>query len=364
MFFNQISSYNTHEFSIKFANSLSTAEVRFAKGPTDETVYVHYSKENKFLTVQQTTVLDDMIAKVNNAAGACKHFKDEDEFLTCFGGGMENDVEKLIASKSKLVRIREAMSQRLRNYTCIDHDMNTSKPLRTEIENINGKSYEVNVYFESYRARIWTIPNFVTDEECDHLESFAKPKLKRATVADSTGKSIVSENRKASQAGYHDFNLSNPEEPLLPLQSRVLSHINSMTGYGLRPEGQENFVVIQYNATDQYTPHCDGQCDGLKYNLGGRVATSVLYCKVADKGGATTFTNADVFIKPEKGMATFFSYVGPDGMTDDGFTEHSGCPVVEGEKWITTFWMRRGVSLEKPWGLLDPKGVPILIDDE
>ena len=28
---------------------------------------------------------------------------------------------------------------------------------------------------------------------------------------------------------------------------------------------------------------------------------------------------------------------------DDGYTEHSGCPVLEGEKWITVVWMRDGV---------------------
>jgi hypothetical protein len=43
-------------------------------------------------------------------------------------------------------------------------------------------------------------------------------------------------------------------------------------------------------------------------------------------------------------MATFFSYKGPDGHMDEGYTEHSGCPVIKGEKWITTVWMREGVS--------------------
>ena len=45
---------------------------------------------------------------------------------------------------------------------------------------------------------------------------------------------------------------------------------------------------------------------------------------------------------------------------DDGLTEHSACPVLEGEKWVTVFWMRIGVSAEKPWTMFDPQGVPIL----
>lgn len=64
-------------------------------------------------------------------------------------------------------------------------------------------------------------------------------------------------------------------------------------------------------------------------------------------------------VQPRAGMATFFTYVGSDGFTDSGFTEHSGCPVVEGEKWITTFWMRMGVSNEHPHSRLDPQGVEL-----
>lgn len=45
---------------------------------------------------------------------------------------------------------------------------------------------------------------------------------------------------------------------------------------------------------------------------------------------------------------------------DAGYTEHSGCPVLAGEKLITTFWMREGVSEKEPWGLFDPQGLPIL----
>ena len=41
---------------------------------------------------------------------------------------------------------------------------------------------------------------------------------------------------------------------------------------------------------------------------------------------------------------------------DDGYTEHSGCPVTVGEKWITTLWMREGVSEVVKWQDSDPHG--------
>lgn len=86
----------------------------------------------------------------------------------------------------------------------------------------------------------------------------------------------------------------------------------------------------------------------------------IFFIQVPEIGGATTFTKADTFVKPKVGAATFFSYRGADGRMDDGFTEHSGCPVVEGEKWITTFWMRDGVTWENNHRLFDPSGLRIL----
>jgi len=56
---------------------------------------------------------------------------------------------------------------------------------------------------------------------------------------------------------------------------------------------------------------------------------------VPTRGGATTFTKSDIIVKPQKGGAVFFSYRGPDGIMDEGgYTEHSGCPVIEGKHII------------------------------
>ena len=66
------------------------------------------------------------------------------------------------------------------------------------------------------------------------------------------------------------------------------------------------------------------------------LCTYINYCycvtllQAAERGGATTFTKSDIFVVPKRGQATFFSYKGPDGRMDDGYTEHSGCPVLEG----------------------------------
>ena len=90
----------------------------------------------------------------------------------------------------------------------------------------------------------------------------------------------------------------------------------------------------------------------------------MLYCKVPEQGGALSFSQADVFVRPAVGTAAFFSYLGPNNMMDEGYTEHSSCPVIKGEKWATAVWMRLGVSEERPWSILDPQGLEILNPSE
>jgi hypothetical protein len=40
--------------------------------------------------------------------------------------------------------------------------------------------------------------------------------------------------------------------------------------FDLPVEGQEGFSVIKYDSSDEYLPHCDGNCDGEQYKPGGR----------------------------------------------------------------------------------------------
>ena len=90
------------------------------------------------------------------------------------------------------------------------------------------------------------------------------------------------------------------------------------------------------------------------------MATMVMYCEVPERGGATNFRNAGLHIVPKKGSATFFSYIDPETMKmDSGFTEHSGCPVIEGEKKIVTQWVRLGVDDENPWHSFNTLGVKV-----
>lgn len=89
------------------------------------------------------------------------------------------------------------------------------------------------------------------------------------------------------------------------------------------------------------------------HNFRSHVARNTLlrqHSTVPETGGHTNFRNAGVHVKPESGNAIFFSYIDPKKLVmDTGFTEHSGCPVYEGEKKIVTQWIRYGVDAANPW---------------
>lgn len=76
---------------------------------------------------------------------------------------------------------------------------------------------------------------------------------------------------------------------------------------------------------------------------------------MADKGGYTMFSKTGHKIVPRMRQMLFFGYKmpaetegGPVRM-DDGRTEHTGCPLREGHKWIATMWYREGMTAEKDW---------------
>ena len=357
----QIVSFDTHQFVVKFMDSHHhDEEVRFTKGPEEESITIVYDPA-KGLVIKQLTRRQELREEVKEATSKCeeKYISGTDAHRSCIDAAI---VEKTMVLQDKMEmmkKYRNRISDRLRNYTCADSDLKTTPPIKSATMRAEGKTYNMDVLFDTSHAKIWVMNDFITDQECSILERHGRPLLRRATVAAEDGSSILSNSRQAQQATYeshhHDHN-----DPLRALYQRVLSVTNQYTNYNITAEGQEGYTIIQYNVNDQYRSHCDGACDGEPHIPGGRVATAVLYCSPAKGGGGTSFTNADVFVSPKRGQAAFFAYLGPDGRMDDGYTTHSGCPVTEGEKFITVVWMRIGVSHQEPWSVFDPSGIKIL----
>lgn len=289
------------------------------------------------------------------------------DFVTeCIETSVSRQMEIANEEIAYQAQIRHKMAEHYENYTCADFDMPTTEPLSSHKWNDKGVRRQVDVMLDRPASKIHLVKNFISPEECKAMEEEAQKNLHRATVADGKGGSEVSPNRKAMQAGIViPWHLEKEANPLTTISRRVYDYVNHVLGMNIKENGQENLMSIQYfgrgkNDTepDRYTPHCDGDCNGLEFKTGNRMATIVMYCAVPEKGGATNFRNAGIHVVPEQGSATFFSYIDPTKMTmDNKFTEHSGCPVVEGEKKIVTQWVRYGVDDENPWDSFNTLGL-------
>ncbi len=129
-----------------------------------------------------------------------------------------------------------------------------------------------------------------------------------------------------------------------PLIERIERRIAELVRWPV--ERGEGLQVLRYRPGAQYKPHHDffdpahpGTANILRRG-GQRVGTVVMYLNTPAGGGATTFPEVGLEVQPVKGNAVFFSYERPLASTR---TLHGGAPVLDGEKWVATKWMREGV---------------------
>ena len=182
------------------------------------------------------------------------------------------------------------------------------------------------------------LDNFMTHEECDAFCELSKSTLTKSTVVDdATGDSVNHEHR-ISLSTY--FTLGQND-----LVKKIETRIAEVTGTPV-PNG-EGIQILNYAGGGEYRPHFDYFPD----NAGGRVHTAhggqriitvIMYLNDVKTGGATVLPDINLSVYPKKGSALYFSYFNSKGQVDPS-TLHGGAPVVEGEKWIATKWIRERV---------------------
>jgi 2OG-Fe(II) oxygenase superfamily len=290
------------------------------------------------------------------------------ELASCMEAQVAAQLKSVAEDIAFSATTRKKMAGFFENYTCADDDLpsSESKENTTWYDNRREMELDVSIMLDRPASRIHVVEEFITEEECKAMEEAAAPQLHRAVVANGAGGHEVSENRKAMQAGIKvPWNEEDQAHPIATISRRVYDYTNHVLKLDIDEHGQEDLMSIQYfgrgsNETkpDQYMPHCDGECTGDPHKYGNRMATMVMYCTMPSKGGATNFRNSGLHVRAKKGSAVFFSYIDPETkIMDSGFTEHSGCPVVEGEKKIVTQWVRYGVTSEVPWTAYNSLGI-------
>jgi prolyl 4-hydroxylase len=182
--------------------------------------------------------------------------------------------------------------------------------------------------------RVVVFGGLLSDEECEALIALAKPRLARSlTVETKTGGEEVNADRTSSgmffQRGENDL--------VRRIEARIARLVNWPEEKG------EGLQVLHYRPGTEYKPHYDyfdpkePGTPAILRRGGQRVGTLVMYLGEPDKGGGTIFPDVRLEIAPKRGNAVFFSYERPHPSTK---TLHGGAPVLAGEKWIATKWLR------------------------
>ncbi|KAJ1404565.1 hypothetical protein B484DRAFT_457280 [Ochromonadaceae sp. CCMP2298] len=356
-----INSYNTHEFVAKFANSRNgDAEAFFTKGPSEEKIIITYDEAEDEMSVKQVTKFNEIMDLIGEASEECKDLVG-DAFSTCVADKVLQEVERLKETAQEIRKYRDLMSPRLREYICSDLKPNMSEPiLKTATVKVGQSTHRIEQYVDTDRSKVWVVRNAISPKECASLEKLstaASPVTLSETAVDGTAVLGTPSSGIASYALDEDFP---QQDKLWPLYERIYKIASTHAKLNLTTAGQEGFELATYTG-DGYGPQCDGGCSEARlHKAGDRVASVSLFCQVAEQGGIFTFPRSDVILQPSLGMAVFYTYVDPDTATmDDGFAQHSMCPVTKGSQQVVTLKMRRGVDAEHPWHSFEISASPV-----
>ncbi|TMU73972.1 2-oxoglutarate-dependent dioxygenase [Pseudomonas fluorescens] len=180
--------------------------------------------------------------------------------------------------------------------------------------------------------RIVVFADFLSEEECELLMAAARPRLERSKVQGKEER-VLSETRTSEGM----FFRRQETDFVGRIEQRISTLLNWPLEYG------EGIQVLRYGPGAEFAPHHD-YFDPRHFEKpllrgGQRVATLIMYLHEPEQGGATVFPDINLSIFPAKGSAVFFSYHKPDPST---LSLHGGAPVIAGEKWIATKWLREG----------------------
>jgi prolyl 4-hydroxylase len=193
---------------------------------------------------------------------------------------------------------------------------------------------EVKLLMTMKHPRVIVLGGFLSDAECDQIVALAGPRMARSETVDNlTGGSEVNVARTSRGMFF--------ERGETGVIDRVEQRIAALLDWPVR--NGEGLQVLHYQPGAEYKPHYDyfdpvhpGSASILKRG-GQRVGTLLMYLNTPTRGGGTTFPDVGVEVAPIKGNACFFSY---DRAHVNTRSLHGGAPVLEGEKWVATKWLR------------------------
>jgi prolyl 4-hydroxylase len=194
----------------------------------------------------------------------------------------------------------------------------------------------VRVVARSSAPTVAVLAELLTPEECRALVALARPRLAPSRVVDpQTGQDVVADYRNSLGMFFR------PEENALVarLDRRFAQLMNLPLAHG------EGIQVLCYGAGGATSPHFDflvPKNPATRASLarsGQRVSTLIAYLNDVEEGGETMFPRLGLAVSPQVGQGLYFESCNRRGQVDHR-SLHAGLPVLRGEKWIATKWMR------------------------
>jgi prolyl 4-hydroxylase len=208
---------------------------------------------------------------------------------------------------------------------------------KTDINVARVADRDVRIVFSLNNPNIAVFDNLLSDQECEKLIQLSAGKLKRSEVIDNaSGGHQVSKVRTSE--GTHFAIAENA------IVDRVEKRIAALIGSPV--ENGEPLQILHYGVGGEYLGHhdyFDPKEPGSAVHIaqgGQRIGTVVMYLNDVPMGGGTGFPDVELTVRPKKGSAVYFEYCNANGELDARLL-HAGLPVVKGDKWIATKWIRQ-----------------------
>ena len=220
----------------------------------------------------------------------------------------------------------------------VDAEDRVTDPPRLPAGNvIRTSDRSIPVLLRMRRPIVALLSNVLSDQECDQLIALARPRLTPSTVVDpESGENRIVQHRNSEGM----FFRLRETEFIARLDRRLSELMNSPIEHG------EGLQVLRYGPGNRSAPHVDFLIPSNIANeqslarSGQRVSSLVVYLNDVPGGGETEFPEVGISVLPRRGHATYFEYCDTRNQLDP-LTLHAGAPVIEGEKWAMTKWIRQ-----------------------
>jgi prolyl 4-hydroxylase len=179
----------------------------------------------------------------------------------------------------------------------------------------------------SSSPQVSVFEDFASPVECEYLISAAGPLLQQSVVVDPDTGQLRPHPIRTSDGAF--FPWAAEDLVISALNRRIASASGTTSQCG------EPLQVLRYRPGQEYRPHFDA----LPAGSNQRAYTMLVYLNDGYAGGETSFTRTGLTFAGAKGAGLLFRNTGPGGKPDQN-AEHAGLPVLQGEKFVASRWIR------------------------